>query len=273
MRVTTTILLKRRVQRSALALNNGDRDFLWRQNFDQTKIDKLDQALRHEFQVAGFKIPVHNRWILHVQECEGIRDLFCPCQHFLFGQEFFMSASLHHQCAQVTAWHIIHYEVVAGTMREEIRDLWQVGVIETRKHSSLAQELLAGFISNFFREGTVVLNFLQRAFTTLEAGIIGQINGTHSALTDPFTDLVAPAQDLPAFEGWQHHSPFGTPLALRASDSFVSALVLHRNACLCYIIYYTASWIIHKLETVILRRALRAFFARHAMTNCLLRTS
>jgi hypothetical protein len=66
-------------------------------------------------------------------------------------------------------------------------------VIETREHSRLAQELIAGFISNFFREGAFIFDFLQRAFTAFEAGIVGKVNGTHAALPDPFTDLVAAA--------------------------------------------------------------------------------
>src|SRR6266511_1165807 len=76
-------------------------------------------------------------------------------------------------------------------------------MIETRENSCLAQELVAGFISDFFREGAVVFDFFQRALAALETGVIGKINGSHSALTDPFTDLITAAQYLPVLEGWK----------------------------------------------------------------------
>jgi hypothetical protein len=77
-------------------------------------------------------------------------------------------------------------------------------MIETRKNSSLAKELFAGFASYFFREGAVVFDFLQGTLTSLEPRVIGKVNRTHAALTDPFTDLVAATQDLPVLQGWEH---------------------------------------------------------------------
>jgi hypothetical protein len=63
--------------------------------------------------------------------------------------------------------------------------------------------LFAGFISYIFREGVIVLDFLQRALAALEPGVIGEINGAHSALTDPLADFIATAQHLPVLEGWE----------------------------------------------------------------------
>jgi hypothetical protein len=85
-------------------------------------------------------------------------------------------------------------------------------MIETRKDGRLAQKLVAGFFSDFFREGAVVFDFLERALAAFETGIFGKVNGSHSTLSDPFLDPVTAAQHLPVFEGWEHSSPFADHL-------------------------------------------------------------
>jgi hypothetical protein len=66
-------------------------------------------------------------------------------------------------------------------------------MVKARENSRLAQELFAGFFSYVLREGAVVFDLFQSAFATLETDVIGQVDGTHAALTDPFADLVATA--------------------------------------------------------------------------------
>ena len=76
-------------------------------------------------------------------------------------------------------------------------------MIEAREHCCLAQELVAGFISNIFRECAVVLDFFQRALAAFEPGIVREIDRAHPALSDPLTDLIAAAQYLPVLESWE----------------------------------------------------------------------
>jgi hypothetical protein len=108
-------------------------------------------------------------------------------------------------------------------------------VVQARENCSLAQKLLAGFCSNSFRESAVILDFFQRALAALEPGVVGKIDRAHSALTDPIKDLVAAAQHLPVLDGWEQRFSLGL-LIHNVSERSVSALVLHRNASLCYII-------------------------------------
>ena len=137
------------------------------------------------------------------RKVERIGDLVRPGEHFFFLEERLVAACFQQQSAQILAGDIVHDQVIARTVRKEIRDFWQVGMVETRENSSLAQELFAGFFSYVFREGAVIFDFLQRALTSLETGIVGKVDGTHAALTDPFPDLVAAAQYLPVLEGWE----------------------------------------------------------------------
>src|SRR5512132_2440333 len=81
-------------------------------------------------------------------------------------------------------------------------------MIKARQDSGLAQELLTGFIANFFRESAVVFDLFQSTLSTLQASILGKINGSYSALTDSLTDLVAATQYLPILERWEQSSPY-----------------------------------------------------------------
>jgi len=76
-------------------------------------------------------------------------------------------------------------------------------MIKTRENGCLAQELFAGLVADIFREGAVILNLFQRALAALETNVVGEINGSHSALTNPLADLVAAAQYLPILQGWE----------------------------------------------------------------------
>jgi hypothetical protein len=80
-------------------------------------------------------------------------------------------------------------------------------MIETRKNSCLAQ-VIAASAPNIFGESGFVFHFLQRALAALEAGVIGEINGPHPALTDPFSDLITATQYLPSLEGWKQRFSF-----------------------------------------------------------------
>ena len=97
----------------------------------------------------------------------------------------------------------------------------------------LALELVTSFISDLFWERAVVFDLFQSALSTLQASILGKINGSHSALADALTDLVAATQDFPVLEGWEHSSPYVIGFVI--SRRVISAWILHRNACLCYI--------------------------------------
>ena len=79
-------------------------------------------------------------------------------------------------------------------------------MIETREDRCLTQELLAGFTSDVFWEGTVVFDFLQCALAALKPGVIGEIDRAHPALTDPIADLITAAQYLPVLEGWEQRT-------------------------------------------------------------------
>jgi hypothetical protein len=82
-------------------------------------------------------------------------------------------------------------------------------MVETRENGCLVEELLTGFSPDVFWESAVVFDFLERALAALETGVIGEINGAHSALTNPFSDLVAATQYLPSLEGWKQLFSFG----------------------------------------------------------------
>jgi hypothetical protein len=101
-------------------------------------------------------------------------------------------------------------------------------MIETRQYGCLAQELVAGFLSNVFREGTVVFNFLQRTLAALETGVVCKVNGPHATLANAFSDFIAAAQYLPALEGWEQSSPFWAFWGTSVQNYF--GVVLHRNA-------------------------------------------
>jgi hypothetical protein len=73
-------------------------------------------------------------------------------------------------------------------------------VVHARKHSGLAEKLFAGLFQDFVREVAIVAYFLYGAEPTREPQIVGQVNGTHSTLTDSFADLVATTQNLPVLE-------------------------------------------------------------------------
>jgi hypothetical protein len=96
-------------------------------------------------------------------------------------------------------------------------------MIKTRENGCLAQELFASLISDIFRESAVVFDFLQRALAALEAGVIGEINGSHPALTDPFSDLITATQYLPSLEGWKQRFSFTQINDGEVSGKFISA--------------------------------------------------
>ena len=79
-----------------------------------------------------------------MQEMQRISQLVGPVEHLLFPQEGVMTARFQHQVAQIVTWHEVHHQVIALPAGEKIGYFGQVGVIETRKHSGLAQELFAG---------------------------------------------------------------------------------------------------------------------------------
>src|SRR5512138_2504440 len=141
-----------------------------------------------------------NRRILHMPKSEGARNLICPREYILFGQECFIAACFNHQCAQIVAGDVIHDEIIAWTVGEEIRHLGKIGMIETRKNSCLAQKLIAGFFAYIFREGTIVFDFLQSTLATLETNIVCKVNGSHATLPNALADLIATAQYLPSLE-------------------------------------------------------------------------
>src|SRR5512138_499342 len=144
-----------------------------------------------------------NGWFLAMQERQSIGNLVCPGEHIRFFEEKFLSTRFQQQSSQIIARDKIHNEIIARPIGKEIRDFWQVGMVKTRENGCLAQELFAGLISYVFREGVVVFDFFQRALAALETGVVSEINGSHSALTDPLLDLIATAQYLPILQGWE----------------------------------------------------------------------
>ena len=118
-------------------------------------------------------------------------------------RKIFFSTGFQQQSSQIIARDKIHNEIIARPIGKEIGNFWQVGMIKTRENSCLAQKLFAGLISDIFREGVVILDLFQRALAALETDVIGEINGPHSALTNPLADLIATAQHLPVLEGWE----------------------------------------------------------------------
>ena len=119
-------------------------------------------------------------------------------------------------------------------------------MVEARKHRCLAQELVAGFLSNIFWESAVVLDFLQRALAAFEPGVVGKVDRAHATLTDPITDLVAAAQDLPVLKGWEQCLSFGYSfMAMSLTDLCRRSSAQKRVFMLYY--YNTAYWSIPEL--------------------------
>jgi hypothetical protein len=143
------------------------------------------------------------------------RQLICPRKHIFFWQEGFVTARFDQQSAQILAGDVIHHEIIARSVGEKIGNFGEIGVIETRKDSCLAQKLVAGFFSDIFREGAIVFDFLQRTLAALEASIIRKINGSHAALANAFADLITTSQYLPTLERREQSSPFATFISVQ----------------------------------------------------------
>jgi hypothetical protein len=77
-------------------------------------------------------------------------------------------------------------------------------MVQTRKDSCLAQELVAGFCQDLIREVAVVFYFLKRTFAPFQAYVIGQVNIPHSTLANALNDAITTSQDLPRFDRKRH---------------------------------------------------------------------
>jgi hypothetical protein len=64
-------------------------------------------------------------------------------------------------------------------------------MVQTRKDSGLAHELIAGFAQNFFGKVAVVFDLFKRTLAPFEAHIIGQVDVTHPSLTYALLDAIA----------------------------------------------------------------------------------
>jgi hypothetical protein len=146
---------------------------------------------------------MHDGRFLAVKESKCVGDLIRPPEHLFFTEKLFASTGVHQESAKVLAGHVIHNDIIARTVRENIRDFRQVGMVKTRKNSGLAQELFAGLLSYIFREGVVVFDFLQGALASLETLVVGKVNGSHAAFSDAFSNFIAATQYLLILEGWE----------------------------------------------------------------------
>ena len=109
-------------------------------------------------------------------------------------------ARFEHQRAQVFAGHKIHHQVIAAANGEEIGYFGQVGVIQARKDSRLAQELLAGFAHQIHGKRAVVFDLFQGAQAPFKTKIIGQVDAAHAPLANDPANLITTAQDFPSFK-------------------------------------------------------------------------
>ena len=197
MSLVAAVLFKGRIKSCTLSLNDSDGHFLiGRHDLDQTKINELKQPAGRDLEVAWLYIAMDDGWLQAVQISKCIGELKCPTQHLIFCEECFVVAGFEHNSAQVVTGDVIHNKIIAQTIGEEIRDFGQVGMIEARKNRGLTQELLAGLFEYIIRHAAVVLHFFESTQASFQPQIIGKINGTCTALPNPFTDLISASQDL-----------------------------------------------------------------------------
>jgi hypothetical protein len=105
-------------------------------------------------------------------------------------------------------------------------------MVQPRKHSSLAQKLLAGFPENFLSESTVVFNFLKRTAATFQSQVLSKVNISHAACTDALTDFITTAKYLSNFEGEWHAGLQNNFIG--SVQFFISAFVAQNNDFLLY---------------------------------------
>jgi hypothetical protein len=94
-------------------------------------------------------------------------------------------------------------------------------VVEARKNSRLAQELLAGFAQDFFGQAAVMLDFLKSTTPSSKHTIISEVNVAHTSLANALADGVTFTQHLTRFERERHLC--SSPFAGRARDFGVFA--------------------------------------------------
>ena len=77
-------------------------------------------------------------------------------------------------------------------------------MIESREDRSLTQELIAGLLASLLGQQAVIFDFFEGAQSPLQPNIVCEVDGSGAALTDPFADLVALAQDFSMFQETRH---------------------------------------------------------------------
>ena len=97
--IAAAVLFERGVKRCALSLNDRDRDLFGCKDLHESEVHQLDQAVRHEFEVARLDITMDNRWLLAVQEGERVRNLVRPREHVRFLEEEFFAPRFQQQSA------------------------------------------------------------------------------------------------------------------------------------------------------------------------------
>jgi hypothetical protein len=114
-----------------------------------------------------------------MQVCQRICQLARPIQDLSFREKATFLASLVDQCAQVFTWHKIHYQVIATANREEIRDFWEVRMVQASQNSGFSLELVASLLQQISRQAAVMFDFFKRALAPFQAQIIGKVNTSH----------------------------------------------------------------------------------------------
>ncbi len=134
-----------------------------------------------------------------MQVSQSIAKLRCPVQHIGLRQKPVILPRLQHQRPQIFARHIIHHQVIPAANREKVGHFGQIGMIQPRQHSGLAQKLLASLPHQFGGQGAVVFHFFEGALPSFQPLIIRQVDAAHPALANNPANPVTAAQHLSGF--------------------------------------------------------------------------
>ena len=192
--VRAAILLQRGVGQGADAADDGDRARVLRvERLDQPEVHELDAALGRELDVRRFDIAVDDRRRLSVEILQGIEQLRQPVENCRLAQEFPPPPRPVHQLAQIWPVHVVHHQVAAPILDEEVIHFGEVGVVQASEDHGLAAELRLR-LGHLGRRGVGVgADLLDGRETPAEAHVFGGVHRPTTPLADKLDDSIAGA--------------------------------------------------------------------------------